>query len=52
MVDAKHGKHTFFELITTTVILQDGYTGVGYTYTGGMGGESIRALLDNELSSF
>ena len=52
LVDAKHGKHTFFELITTTVILQDGYTGVGYTYTGGMGGESIRALLDNELSSF
>ena len=38
LVDAKHGDHTHFELITATVTLDDGTTGTGYTYTGGKGG--------------
>ena len=52
LVDAKHGAHTFFELIITEVTTNDGLVGTGYTYTGGLGGESIRALIENELTSF
>ena len=35
LVDAKHGTHTYFHLITTTITLSDGNYGTGYTYTGG-----------------
>jgi L-alanine-DL-glutamate epimerase-like enolase superfamily enzyme len=52
LVDAKHGTHTFFELILTEVATDDGCIGSGYTYTGGLGGESIRALIENELTTF
>lgn len=38
LVDAKHGDHSHFELITTTITLENGATGTGYTYTGGKGG--------------
>ena len=31
LVDAKHGSHTHFELITVTVTLDDGREGTGYT---------------------
>ena len=48
--DAKHGDHTHFELITTTITLQDGSSGTGYTYTGGKGGHSIKAMIDNDLA--
>jgi len=37
LVDAKHGDHHIFELITATVHLEDGTSGTGYTYTGGKG---------------
>lgn len=37
LVDAKHGDHSHFELITTTITLENGETGTGYTYTGGKG---------------
>ncbi len=37
LVDAKHGGHHIFELITATVHLEDGSSGTGYTYTGGKG---------------
>ena len=33
LTDAKHGDHTHFELVTTTVSLEDGSEGTGYTYT-------------------
>ena len=34
LVDALHGKHDNFELITATVTLENGRIGCGYTYTG------------------
>lgn len=48
--DAKHGDHTHFELVTSTVTLADGSQGVGYTYTGGKGGHSILAMLDHDIA--
>ena len=50
--DAKHGIHTHFELITSTIRLQNGDEGTGYTYTGGTGGHSIMAMLDNDIKPF
>jgi len=44
LVDAKHGNHFFFELITVTIELSNGLTGTGYTYTGGKGGYAIKAM--------
>ena len=38
LVDAKHGSHSHFELITVTIRDSDGGEGTGYTYTGGRGG--------------
>ena len=49
LVDAKHGAHTHFELVTVTVRLADGAEGTGYTYTGGIGGHAILAMLRNDL---
>jgi len=37
LTDAKHGDHTHFELITATITTDDGFSGTGYTYTGGRG---------------
>jgi L-alanine-DL-glutamate epimerase-like enolase superfamily enzyme len=48
LVDAKHGAHHHFELITVTV-RADGLDGTGYTYTGGRGGSAIHALLRDDL---
>lgn len=52
LVDAKHGEHHFFELVTTTVVLDDGSQGTGYTYTGGKGGFAIKAMIDHDLVPF
>ncbi|WP_424985225.1 mandelate racemase/muconate lactonizing enzyme family protein [Microbulbifer sp. S227A] len=52
LVDAKHGDHHFFELVTATVRLADGSEGTGYTYTGGKGGHAIKAMLDHDLVPF
>lgn len=49
LVDALHGKHDAFELITATVYENDGVCGTGYTYTGGFGGEAITAMLRTDL---
>ncbi len=49
LVDALHGKHDFFELIITNVTSDSGVTGVGYTYTGGIGGGAIANLLETDL---
>lgn len=49
MVDAKHGVHTHFELITATVRLADGSEGTGYTYTGGRGGRAVAVLAERDL---
>jgi len=52
LVDAKHGDHSHFQLITATITLDDGSTGTGYTYTGGKGGHAIRAMIDHDLTPF
>ncbi len=49
LVDALHGKHDNFELITATVYMKDGRFGTGYTYTGGIGGTAIVDILKNDL---
>ncbi|MEQ8420275.1 MAG: mandelate racemase/muconate lactonizing enzyme family protein [Arenibacter algicola] len=48
--DAKHGDHTHFELVTTTISLDDGTHGTGYTYTGGKGGHAIKAMVEHDLA--
>jgi L-alanine-DL-glutamate epimerase-like enolase superfamily enzyme len=50
--DAKHGIHTHFELPIVKIILEDGSEGVGYTYTGGVGGRSICQMIEYDLKSF
>ena len=50
--DAKHGDHTHFELVTTTITLVNGISGIGYTYTGGRGGQAILAMLEHDLKPF
>ena len=52
MADAKHGTHTHFELVTVTLRLADGSEGTGYTYTGGRGGQAIKALIEHDLVPF
>ncbi|WP_163131925.1 mandelate racemase/muconate lactonizing enzyme family protein [Agarivorans sp. Alg241-V36] len=48
--DAKHGDHDHFELVTTTITLEDGSEGTGYTYTGGKGGYAIKAMVEHDLA--
>ncbi|MEM6318748.1 MAG: mandelate racemase/muconate lactonizing enzyme family protein [Bacteroidota bacterium] len=48
--DAKHGDHFHFELVTTTITLENGMEGTGYTYTGGKGGHAIKAMVEHDLA--
>ncbi|MCM3713716.1 mandelate racemase/muconate lactonizing enzyme family protein [Alkalihalobacillus oceani] len=50
--DATHGIHTHFELPVVKIKLEDGYEGVGYTYTGGVGGRAICAMIEHDLRPF
>ncbi len=52
LVDAKHGDHSHFHLITATVILEDGRSGTGYTYNGGRGGHATAAMIKHDLAPF
>ncbi len=52
LVDARHGEHHHFELVTATVRLADGSEGTGYTYTGGKGGHAIAAMIKHDLAPF
>jgi L-alanine-DL-glutamate epimerase-like enolase superfamily enzyme len=52
LVDAKHGAHTHFELVTATITTADGLSGTGYTYTGGVGGRAIQVMLEQDLAPF
>ncbi|MEM8888760.1 MAG: mandelate racemase/muconate lactonizing enzyme family protein [Bacteroidota bacterium] len=52
LTDAKHGEHTHFQLVTTTISLNDGSEGTGYTYTGGRGGHAIKAMIDHDIAAF
>ena len=49
LVDALHGKHDNFELIIAKVLLSNGIEGVGYTYTGGIGGKAIATMMEIDL---
>ena len=48
--DAKHGDHFHFELVTVTIVLANGFSGTGYTYTGGKGGHAIKAMVDRDFA--
>ena len=50
-MDAKHGDHTHFELVTVEVQTDAG-RGTGYTYTGGRGGAAIRAMLEHDVAPY
>ncbi|WP_298431377.1 mandelate racemase/muconate lactonizing enzyme family protein [uncultured Jannaschia sp.] len=52
LVDAKHGDHTHFQLVTCTIGTSDGAEGTGYTYTGGKGGTAILAMIRDDLAPF
>ncbi|MDW3646002.1 MAG: mandelate racemase/muconate lactonizing enzyme family protein [Bacteroidia bacterium] len=52
LTDAKHGEHTHFELVTTTIALKDGSEGIGYTYTGGRGGHAIKSMIEHDIAPF
>ncbi|MCL4105179.1 UNVERIFIED_CONTAM: hypothetical protein GTU68_018886 [Idotea baltica] len=52
LVDAKHGDHSHFHLITATVTLQDGREATGYTYNGGRGGHATVAMITHDLAPF
>jgi L-alanine-DL-glutamate epimerase-like enolase superfamily enzyme len=52
LTDAKHGDHTHFELVISTLVLEDGREGIGYTYTGGKGGRAIAAMIEHDLAPF
>ncbi|MEM9575379.1 MAG: mandelate racemase/muconate lactonizing enzyme family protein [Pseudomonadota bacterium] len=52
LVDAKHGSHSHFHLITATVTLDDGRSGTGYTYNGGRGGHATAAMIVHDLAPF
>jgi L-alanine-DL-glutamate epimerase-like enolase superfamily enzyme len=47
--DSTHGEMAFFELITVRVKDDQGCEGLGYTYTVGVGGLAIHALIDRYL---
>ena len=50
--DAMHGDHTHFELICVTVTLENGFSGTGYSYTGGKGGHAIIAMIEHDLAPY
>ena len=52
LVDAKHGDHSHFQLITCTIRDDDGAEGTGYTYTGGRGGTAVAAMLRDDIAPF
>ncbi|MDW3224113.1 MAG: mandelate racemase/muconate lactonizing enzyme family protein [Paracoccaceae bacterium] len=52
LVDAKHGSHSHFHLITATVTLEDGRVATGYTYNGGRGGHATAAVIRHDLAPF
>ena len=50
LVDAKHGDHSHFEVITLRIHLSDGREGQGYSYTGGRGGHAVHAVAKHDLA--
>lgn len=48
--DSTHGEMSHFELITARVRSDDGVEGLGYTYTTGVGGTTIHAMIAKDLT--
>ena len=48
--DSTHGEITHFELVTVRVRCDGGEEGLGYTYTVGVGGAAVRALIERDLT--
>ena len=48
--DSTHGEMTHFELILVRIEDDEGFQGVGYTYTVGSGGEAVRVLVEHYLT--
>jgi L-alanine-DL-glutamate epimerase-like enolase superfamily enzyme len=49
LTDSTHGEMTAFQLITVRLLDGDGGEGVGYTFTVGMGGAAVHALVERDL---
>ena len=49
LTDSTHGEMTHFELILVRIEDNEGFQGVGYTYTVGSGGEAVRVLVEHYL---
>ena len=47
--DSTHGDMEHFEVITVRLHDADGAEGVGYTYTIGLGGTAVQAILEREI---
>ncbi len=47
--DSTHGEMPFFELITVRIVDDEGHEGLGYTYSVGVGGLAIQALIEHDL---
>ncbi len=48
--DSTHGTMTHFELVVAKVTDEEGVEGIGYTYTVGVGGSAIRALIADAMA--
>jgi len=49
MTDSTHGEMTHFEVIMVRLETDEGFDGLGYTYTIGLGGTAVRSLIDQVL---
>lgn len=50
LTDSRHGVLTQFEVVMVRLATDEGLEGVGYTYTIGLGGSAIKALIDDALA--
>ena len=48
--DSTHGEMSYFELVTVRVRSKTGEEGLGYTYTTGVGGAAIHAMITKDLT--
>ena len=51
LTDSRHGVLTQFEVVVVRLETDEGPEGIGYTYTIGLGGSAIKALIDDALAS-
>ena len=50
LTDSRHGQMTEFEVVLVRLETSTGVRGVGYTYTIGVGGGAIQALIDDAIA--